>query len=223
MGALKIGMMVSGRGVALRMALRACGVEPSPGSVVAVAANMPCPALQVARDAGIAHVGLFEIDKYGTRSVRDAAIAEFFLAAGANFVFTAGYMDVVDATLVDRFPNRVLSIYPSLLPAYAEEPDTIGAPLRDGVKLIGVSFHLRRALSGAGGPIIAQCAIPVDVDDTVATVDPKVAEVEDRLLPGILQAFAEDRVVIEGNRARIWPRSDEASPSGADFVRSRAV
>lgn len=206
MGALRIGMMVSGRGVALRMTLRACGVEPSPGSVVAVAGNIDCPALKVAQDEGIEHVGRFELADYESRRARDGAMASFFAKAGANFIFTAGYGDVVDAVLLDAFPNRVMSIYPSLLPAYAEERNTIGAPLDHGVKLIGVSFHLREPLSGAGGPIILQEPIPVDVDDTIESVEPRIAETEDRLLPGVLQAFAEDRVRLEGRKVRVLPR-----------------
>lgn len=210
MGSLKLGVMVSGRGVALRMTLRACTVEPSAGSVVAVVGNIDCPALQVAKDAGIDRVARFGLDDFETRRARDAAVAQYFLDSGVNFVFTAGYADVVDSVLLDAFPDRLMSIYPSLLPAYETELDTIGAPLAHGVKLIGVSFHLRSPLTGAGGPIIAQEAIPVDVDDTVESVEPKVAEVEDRLLPGILQAFAQDRVVLEGRRVRILPQSEPA-------------
>jgi phosphoribosylglycinamide formyltransferase 1 len=207
MSALRIGMMVSGRGVALRMTLEACGVDPSPGSVVAVAGNIDCPALKVARDEKVERVGCFDLSNYESRRARDAAMADFLVESGVNFVFTAGYGDVVDSVLLDHFPDRVMSIYPSLLPAYAEETNTIGAPLDHGVKLIGVSFHLRAPLSGAGGPIILQEAIPVDVDDTIESVEPKIAETENRLLPGVLQAFAEDRVRVEGRKVRVLPRS----------------
>lgn len=202
---LRIGVMVSGRGVALSMTLRACRSLPGIGSVVAVAANRECRALDVAREAEIPKVGLFDLHDYRSQFQRDLAISDFMKNAAVNFVFTAGYSETVDSVLLDSYPDRVMSIYPSLLPAYATEVDTLGAPLRDGVKLIGVSFHLRQALSGAGGPILAQRAISVDFDDTIQSLDPKIAEVEDEMLPGILLAFAERRVTVTDGRVRISP------------------
>lgn len=200
---LKIGVMVSGRGVALEMALRACKEDRRIGAVVAVAANRPCGALEVARRSGVPNVGLFDHADHHSRYQRDVAVTRFLETSGVNFVYTAGYSDVVDSVLIDAFPERVMSIFPSLLPAYETEVDTIGAPIAHGVKLIGVSFHLRRALSGAGGPIIAQRAIPIDIDDTVETVEPRVARAEEEMLPGVLLAFAQRRVSVENGRVRI--------------------
>jgi phosphoribosylglycinamide formyltransferase-1 len=201
---LRLGVMVSGRGVALRMAARACATEPDMLQVVAVAGSVECPALRVAQsELGIAHVSAFRTADHGGRRERDALVARFFLNAGVNFVFTAGYMDVVDQVLLDAFPDRLMSIYPSLLPAYGDEEDTLGAPLRDGVKLIGVTYHLRTALERSAGPIIAQQAIPVDIDDTVESVEPSIATAEEELLGPILQAFAHGRVSVEGGRVRI--------------------
>jgi phosphoribosylglycinamide formyltransferase 1 len=203
MTAMRIGVMTSGRGNALRMVLRACAAEPGIGSVVAVAANLDCPALAVAAAEGITTTGRFEPEAYASRAERDAAIAAFFLDAGVDFIFTPGYTDMLTACLLQPFPDRVMSVYPSLLPAFAEDEEAIGPALDLGVKYIGVTFHFRAPNSGAGGGIITQEPIAVDVDDTIDTVTPKIAEVEERLLPQILLAFAEDRVRVEGRKVRI--------------------
>ncbi|MGW1965591.1 phosphoribosylglycinamide formyltransferase [Streptomyces sp. NPDC001935] len=201
---LNIGVMTSGRGNALRMVLETCKGH---GEVVAAVANLDCPALGVARDNGIPHVSLHRLEDYPSRAARDEAMAAELQKAGVDFVFSAGYSDVIDEALLSAFPDRVMSVYPSLLPAFAEDDEAIGPALDHGVKLIGVTFHLRQALSGAGGAIIAQEPIRVDVDDTIETVEPRILQTERNMLPGIFAAFAEDRVRRERRKLRILPAS----------------
>ncbi len=194
---LSIGVLTSGRGNALRL-IAAAAEESGAGRVVAAVGNRACPALQVATETGVRSVGRFELSDYASLHARDSAAAAFLLDAGADFLVSGGYTEAPSEPLFEAFPDRILSMYPSLLPAYAEYDEAIGPALAHGVKLIGVTFHLRSPGTMSGGPIIAQYPIPVDVDDTIATVEPKIAATERRGLPGILRAFAEDRVRREG-------------------------
>lgn len=219
---VNIAVLVSGRGVALGMTLRACAVPPAAGSVVAVAGSIDCPALDVARQASVPHVRYFDQADYPDRRTRAQAQVAFLQRAGVDLVFTAGYSDVVDPELTEAFPDRVMSIYPSLLPAWGDEIDTIAAPLARGVKLIGVTYHLREPMERSAGPIIAQRAIPVDIDDTVESVEPVIAEAEESLLVEVLQAFGEDRVSVEGTRVRIRPRL-EATTTARDGSGGSAI
>ena len=81
------------------------------------------------------------------------------------------------------------------------------------MRYIGVTFHFRAPNSGAGGGIIAQEPIPVDVDDTIDTLAPTIAEVEERMLPQVLLAFAENRVRPEGRKVRVLPPRPAPQPA----------
>lgn len=199
---LKIGSMVSGNGSVLKTMLRVCGAGEVPGEVVAVASNKECPALDVARDAGVV-AQAFPVDDHTSRSARDEAIAHFLVSAGADFVVVGGYSEPLEPSFFEVAPVETISMYPASLPAFGELDEAIGPALEYGVKHVAVTIHFRQPLALSDGPIIGQEAIPVDVDDTVDTVTPRVIELESRFLPAVLRAFAEGRVAREGQRVRV--------------------
>lgn len=199
---LQIGSMVSGNGSVLKTLLRACASGDVAGQVAAVASNKVCPALDIARNASIA-AQAFPIDQFESRSLRDAAIAEFFVVSGVNFVVIGGYDEPLEeAFFVDSLPE-VISMYPATLPAFGELDEAIGPALNYGVKKIAVTIHYREPLSLSGGPIIAQESLAVDIDDTVEGVTARIIELEGRFLPAILSAFNEGRITREGHRVRV--------------------
>ncbi|MEV8388601.1 MULTISPECIES: phosphoribosylglycinamide formyltransferase [unclassified Streptomyces] len=200
---LRIAVLTSGRGTLLRYAISACYDGVVDGEVVAVATNRDCPALDVAREAAIGSVGAYPLDSYGSLAERDAAIAADLLAAGADFVLVGGYTEVLDDVFLKHFPDRAISVYPTILPAFGELDESIGPALDYGVKSLGVTIHLRAPHSLSDGPIIAQIPIPVDVDDTIESVTPYIAAVEREHLPIVMQAFAEGRVIRDGLKVRI--------------------
>lgn len=206
---LNIAVLTSGRGNALRL-IAASAEEAGAGKVIAALGNRECPALRVAQEMGIPNRQKLALSDYESVTARDTAAADFLREAGVDFLVSGGYTEAPSEPLFEAFPDRILSMYPSLLPAYAEYDEAIGPALEHGVKLIGVTFHLRSPGTMSGGPIISQHPIPVDIDDTVATVEPRIAEVERRELPGILRAFAEDRVRREGDRIRTLPPTEPA-------------
>ncbi|MFJ9890365.1 phosphoribosylglycinamide formyltransferase [Streptomyces sp. NPDC091287] len=200
---LRIAVLTSGRGTLLRYTISACYDGVVDGEVVAVATNRDCPALDVARKAGISTTASYPETSYGSPAERDAAMAADVLEAGADFVLVGGYTDVLDAAFLKHFPDRVISVYPTILPAFGELDESIGPALDYGVKSLGVTIHLRDPHSLSDGPIIAQIPIPVEVDDTIESVTPYIAAVEREHLPLVMQAFAEGRVIREGRKVRV--------------------
>ena len=209
MPALKIALLTSGRGTLLRYVLSACSDGILDGSVVAVASNRVCPALDVAAVAGVPHISHHEIDRYQDRRERDAGMASALTRAGADFVLVGGYTEVLEQSLLDRFPDRVISVYPTLLPAFGELDEAIGPALAYGVKALGLTIHFRDPLSLSDGAIIAQFPIAVDVTDTVASVGSRIAALEREHLPRVMQAFADGHVERDGRQVLIH------SPQGA--------
>ncbi|ATW50682.1 phosphoribosylglycinamide formyltransferase [Streptomyces peucetius] len=200
---LRIAVLTSGRGTLLRYTISACYDGVVDGEVVAVATNRDCPALDVARKAGIVTTASYPLDSYESLVERDTAMAADLLEAGADFVLVGGYTDVLDAEFLAHFPDRVISVYPTILPAFGELDESIGPALDYGVKSLGVTIHLRAPQSLSDGPIIAQIPIPVGVDDTIESVTPYIAAAEREYLPIVMQAFAEGRVIREGRKVRV--------------------
>lgn len=200
---LALAILVSSRGTVLKTVLRACREGVVAGEVVAVVSNRPCPALDVAREAGIQHVASYSLDAYASRPARDAAMADGLAAAGADFVVVGGYSEVLEEDLVSRYPDRIISMYPAILPAFGELEEAIGPALECGVKLIGVTIHFRTAGTLSGGPIIAQEPLALDAGEAVDDVTTRIVELESRFIPRVLAAFSEQRVHREGDLVRV--------------------
>ncbi len=97
----------------------------------------------------------------------------------------AGFMRLLSATFVDAFPNRILNIHPSLLPAFPGL-DAQRQAFDHGVNVTGVTVHFVNAELDAG-PIVLQAPVPVLADDTAETLAARILEVEHRLYPEAIQ------------------------------------
>ena len=169
-----IGVLVSGEGTNLQ-ALIDDGLP-----VAAVASNRPgVRALDRAEAAGIP-TAAFELDEYGSREERDAAMAGWLSAHGVTLVVCAGYMHLLRPTFLERF-ERIVNTHSAPL------PDFPGAhPIEDvlaaGVPETAATVHY--VDEGVDtGPVIAAEPVPVHQDDTAETLRARVQAVEHRLLP----------------------------------------
>lgn len=105
----------------------------------------------------------FHPKSYGSKKEYEEMILEELKKENVDLICLAGYMRIVGATLLDAFPERILNIHPSLLPAFPGV-DAIGQALNYGVKVFGVTVHfVDNTLDG--GKIISQAAIPYNGDD----------------------------------------------------------
>jgi phosphoribosylglycinamide formyltransferase-1 len=170
-----IGVLVSGEGSNLQALLDA-GLP-----VLAVASNRPAvKALERAEQAGVAS-DVFELARYGSREQRDAAMADWLEAQGVELVVCAGYMHLLTPAFLDRFPERIVNVHPSLLPEF---PGTgaIEEALAAGVETTGVTVHLVDEGLDTG-TVIAQEPVPVEPRATLAE---RIHAVEHRLLPKVV-------------------------------------
>lgn len=174
-----IGVLVSGEGTNLQALLD----EALP--VVAVASNKPgARALERARAAGVP-TAVFELADYPDRAARDTAMADWLEKRGVRLVVLAGYMHLLTPPFLARFPDAVVNVHPSLLPAFPGA-HAVEAQLAAGVAESGATVHLVDEGIDSG-PVLAQERVPVLPGDTAETLHERIKAVEHRLLPKVVR------------------------------------
>lgn len=182
-------MLVSGSGTILEAILDA------DLPVRLVAADRPCRALDLASGRGVPtalvdRVGFGGFGAGFDRGAYTQALAEALTSAGIDVVVMAGFGTVLDQPVHDAFPGRILNTHPALLPSFPGWRAVEDA-LAAGVKVTGCTVHLA-TLAMDAGPILAQEAVTVRSDDTVATLHERIKEVERRLYPQAVLAALDE-------------------------------
>jgi formyltetrahydrofolate-dependent phosphoribosylglycinamide formyltransferase len=196
--AFRLGILISGRGSNLQAIIDAIAARRLDATIAAVVSNRAgVQGLQRARDAGIDAVHLSPRD-YPDRDAYDQALADLLRARGVELVCLAGFMRLVGGPLLDAFPNRILNIHPSLLPAFPGL-DAQRQALAHGVRMTGVTVHLVNAELD-GGPIVMQAAVPVLEDDTFDTLEARILAEEHRVYPEAIRLFLDGGWSIAGRR-----------------------
>jgi phosphoribosylglycinamide formyltransferase-1 len=207
-----IGVLASGRGSNLRAILDAIGrgeLRARVGIVISSRAN--APALDIARSYSIPTRTL-PLKAFASRADLGAALVAELQGARVEVVVLAGYTLIFDACVVRAFPNRMLNIHPSLLPAFPGlAPKPQADALAAGVKISGCTVHFVTEDLDAG-PIIAQAAVPVYEDDTVETLAARILVEEHRLLPRAIALVLAGRVTVRNGRAVVRDSLDTAAP-----------
>jgi phosphoribosylglycinamide formyltransferase-1 len=173
-----IGVLVSGDGTNLQALLDA------ELPVVAVAANRnDAYALIRAREAGVP-TATFSLDCHADRSERDLVMATWLEEHGVELVVLAGYMHLLTAPFLARFPDRVVNVHPSLLPAFPGA-HAIDDALAADAKTTGVTVHyVDEGLDT--GAVILQEAVAVEPRETLRE---RIRAVEHRLLPEVVSGL----------------------------------
>jgi len=187
---VRVGVLVSGTGTNLQALLDAeARGELAPATIAVVISNNPdAPALARATAAGVpAHA----IDH---RGLARAEFEDRVLAAlgAVDLVVLAGFMRVLTAHFLDRFPRRVINTHPSLLPAYPGK-DAPAQAIAAGATESGATIHYVDT-SVDGGPIISQVRVPVVPGDDAASLHARIQAEEHRLLPRIVREVASDLI-----------------------------
>lgn len=194
----RIAVLVSGRGSNLQAIVDATRDGLLDAQVAVVVSNRAEAAgLARARAAGIETLFLSPRE-YDGRDAYDAAVAAALAARGIDLVCLAGFMRLVGAPLVDAFPNRMLNIHPSLLPAFPGL-DAQRQALEHGVRISGVTVHLVTSELD-NGPIVLQAAVPVLEDDTVERLSARILVEEHRLYPEAIRIVLAGDWRLEGRR-----------------------
>jgi len=171
-----IGVLVSGEGTNLQ-ALIDAGLP-----IAAVASNRPdAGGLARADAAGIPN-HVFDMGGYSDRAARDRELADWLQLRGVDFVVLAGYMHLLTRPFLERFPDRIVNVHPSLLPEFPGA-QAIADALAAGVDTTGVTVHyVDEGLDT--GTVIRQQPVPVEPR---ATLVERIHDVEHRILPEVVR------------------------------------
>ena len=201
---MNVGVLASGTGSNLQALIDAAGRgDLGAARIVVVGVNVPdCGALARARAAGLP---TFVLDHraHFSRDAFDQAVLVELRARQVDLVVLAGFMRILTPAFLAAFPERVINIHPSLLPAFPGVHSQVQA-FRYGVKISGCTVHFVET-GVDSGPIIAQVAVPVRDDDDEERLRLRILAEEHKLLPIVVRAMADHCVTISDRRVLISP------------------
>jgi phosphoribosylglycinamide formyltransferase-1 len=199
-----IGVLISGRGSNLRALVDA----KLPAAIAVVISNRAdAPGLQFARTAGL-ETFVMPHSNYPSRDEYDRALVTALRDRRVTLVCLAGFMRRLGAGFCEAFPNAILNVHPSLLPAFPGI-DAQRQALEHGVRLTGATVHLVTPELDAG-PIVLQAAVPVGDDDTVETLAARILAQEHRLFPEAVRMILAGGWRVDGRRL-LWRRPSEGA------------
>jgi phosphoribosylglycinamide formyltransferase 1 len=191
-------VLISGRGSNLQALIDAIAERRLDAEIAVVISNKAnAGGLERARAAGIETL-VIDHKAFPSRDAFDVQIADELSARGVRLVCLAGFMRLVGPPLLDAFPNGILNIHPSLLPAFPGV-DAQRQAFEHGVKITGATVHL---VTGEldGGPIVLQRAVPVRDDDTPDLLAARILIEEHQICPEAVQIILDGGWRIEGRR-----------------------
>jgi phosphoribosylglycinamide formyltransferase 1 len=155
----------------------------APGLARARQLGLPCGSIE---SAGLDRVGF------------DSQVADLLHQCGVDLVCLAGYMRLLSGHFVRQFPERVLNIHPSLLPAFPGL-DAQHQALVHGVKITGCTVHFVDENLDSG-PILLQSAVPVLDGDTLETLSSRILAEEHKIYSQAISWVLKGNYRIEGRR-----------------------
>jgi phosphoribosylglycinamide formyltransferase 1 len=193
-----LGVLISGRGSNLQAIIDAIASRALDARIAVVVSNMAdAPGLERARRAGIETVCLSHRE-FASREDYDRALVNELRVRDVGLVCLAGFMRLLSPVFIQAFPNAVLNIHPSLLPAFPGL-DAQHQAWTHGVKVAGATVHLVDCDLDAG-PIVLQRTVPVLADDTADTLAARILEQEHILYPEAIGLLLAGGWTVEGRR-----------------------
>ncbi len=198
---LRLAIFASGRGSNALSIIRAAkeGRLPRVEPVMVICDKAGAPVVDRAREEGISAFEILPRD-FSSKEEYERAILNHLREKAVDAVALAGYMRLVGPVLIGAFPDRILNIHPSLLPAFpglAAQKQAIDY----GVKITGVTVHFVDLLMDHG-PVVLQKSLPVLPEDTEETLSRRLLSVEHEAYLEALDALSRGRLKIEGRRVR---------------------
>lgn len=189
----RLGILLSGRGSNF-VALADAHLDAEIAVVISNRAE--APGIAIARDRGL---NALVLPSRGVdRETYDAQLAAALDAANVDLICLAGYMRLLSPAFIHRYPQRILNIHPSLLPAFPGLHAHRDA-LAHGAKISGCTVHfVDEGLDS--GPIIQQAAVPVLDNDTEETLAASVLKEEHRIYRQAVARVLSGKFRIEGRR-----------------------
>jgi phosphoribosylglycinamide formyltransferase-1 len=196
---IKLGVLVSGRGSNLQAIIdNSEKGQLTAELAVVISDQADAYALERARKHNIPAVHLNARGYKSKREEYDALLVRELKQRDVDLVCLAGFMRIITPVLIKAFPNRILNIHPSLLPAFPGLHVQKKA-LDHGVKFSGCTVHFVDEGMDTG-PIIIQAVVPILDSDTEDSLSERILKQEHTIYSRAIQLFAEGRLRIEGRR-----------------------
>jgi phosphoribosylglycinamide formyltransferase-1 len=196
----RLGILLSGRGSNFEAIADNIAAGNLDAEIAVVIANRPeARGLEVARQRGLPAVCL--PSKGLDREVYDRQLVEELKRSQVELVCLAGFMRLLSAHFVREFPQRILNIHPSLLPAFPGL-DAQYQALQHGVKITGCTVHFVDECLDAG-PILIQAAVPVLDEDTVESLSARILKEEHRIYSEAIRIVLSGAYRVENRRVLV--------------------
>jgi phosphoribosylglycinamide formyltransferase-1 len=198
----RLGILISGRGSNMEAIADGVRTGRLDAEIAVVISNRPeAPGLELARARGLNCVSL--PSKGLDREIYDRRLAAELKNNNAELICLAGYMRLLSAFFIREFPERILNLHPSLLPAFPGL-DAQHQALQHGVRISGCTVHfVDEGLDD--GPILLQAAVPVLDADTVDSLSARILEEEHRIYPEAIGIVLSRRYRLENRRVILAP------------------
>ncbi len=199
---LNIAVFASGKGSNFQAILDAikAGEIPNARIALVISNNSNAGALEIARNNRIPVLHMSR-QQFGSDESFTIALLQTLKDSKINFVALAGYMKMLDSSIIRQFKNRVVNIHPALLPKFGGK-GMYGIHVHEAViankeRVSGATVHLVDEEYDRG-PIVLQRQVEVATNDTPESLAAKVLEIEHQLYPEAIRLFAEGRVTVNG-------------------------
>jgi phosphoribosylglycinamide formyltransferase-1 len=200
-----LAVLISGRGSNLSAILHAIADGKLRAHVgIVISSRAGAPGLDFARAAGVTTLVLPRRD-YPSREAYDQALLDALRPHRPRFVCLAGFMHLVGPAVCAAFPDAILNIHPSLLPAFPGL-DAQRQALEHGAKVSGATVHFVTPELDAG-PIVMQASVPVLDDDSVESLSARILVEEHRIYPEAIARVLDGGWTVSGRRVQFAPKT----------------
>lgn len=201
----RIAVFASGSGSDFQSVIDANEREPFCEISLLVASKAGIGAVDRAEKHGIAHIVCSKKDFSSAEEMGERLIAEC-RARGIDYIVLAGYLSMVPENLIRAYPDAIINIHPSLIPAFCGKGfyglNVHRAAVGYGVKISGLTVHFVDEQYDSGA-IILQRAVLVADDDTPESLQARILEEEHRALPEAVRLLTTGRLKKEGRKVTV--------------------
>jgi phosphoribosylglycinamide formyltransferase-1 len=181
----KIAILISGRGSNMQALVNACKNPDFPAEVILVLSNkLDALGLEFAAKEDIKTAVINHKD-FSSRQDFDIKMSEAIEKSGADIICLAGFMRLLSPWFINRWPNRIINIHPSLLPEF-KGGDAVGDAIKARAKVSGCTVHFVNEEMDSG-KIIMQARVAVSDKDNKETLAAKILKEEHRIYPEALR------------------------------------
>ncbi len=185
---LKLAIFISGRGSNMRSIMKACEDSDFPAQIELVLSNRPdAKGIDLAKDNSIP-TEIVNHKLYNSREEFEDEILKRLEKYDIDLIVLAGFMRILTSHFIEKYPNRIINIHPSLLPEY-KGLNTHERAIKDGKKEAGCTVHFVIPDLDSGS-IIAQRKVPILDNDTPDTLAQRVLEQEHIIYPEAIKLIA---------------------------------